>query len=108
MSTPSALPNEFTELWNDALAKFKESTGVDPLTDKLASPIASCKDADEVMIRLDDEMEAFESFRAEDSRWGKLRNNYIKPLVDFVLTVNDVAGEAASAFVCLALNVLVF
>jgi hypothetical protein len=112
-NTPA--PDEFAQPWVDAHAKFKKSTGVDPSTDHLAKPMASCKTADEVLDKLDDEMEAFKDFRAEDSRWGKLRNNYIKPLIDSLLTINDAAGEAASALVsiprtgfCFILTIIVY
>jgi hypothetical protein len=98
MPNPIAL-DEFTQLWADAHAKFKDSTGVDPLTDDLAKTIAGCKTSDEVLDKLEDEMKTFKDFRADDSRWGKLRNKYIKPLIDAVLVVNDVAAEATSAVV---------
>jgi hypothetical protein len=101
MSIPAA-PDDFAKLWADAHAKFKESTGVDPLRDGLAVQLAGCKTSDDVLGKLDDEMKKFDDFRAEDSRWGRLRNDFIKPLLGVVLSVNDVVAEAASAVVRLS------
>jgi hypothetical protein len=98
MSNPPA-PDEFAKLWADALAEFKKTTGVDPLTGGIATQLAGCRTSDDVLAKLDDEMRKFDKFRAEDSEWGKLRNEYLKPLVGVVLSVNNVAGEAASAVV---------
>jgi hypothetical protein len=100
----SAITDEFAKLWANAHAKFKEETGVDPHTDGLATQLAGCKTSDDVLAKLDDEMKKFEDFRAEDSRWGRLRSDFIKPLIDIVLSVNDVAAEAASTVVRLQLN----
>jgi hypothetical protein len=98
MSARSA-PDEFTQLWAEAHAKFKEITGVDLLMDDLAKTMSGCKDADEVLATLDGEMTKFQAFRAGDPQWSRLRNDYIKPLINAVLIMNDAAAEATSAVV---------
>jgi hypothetical protein len=91
--------DEFARLWADALEKYKKQTGVDPLRVEVARRIQDCNSTDAVVVVLDDEMLKFKDFRAEDSRWGRLRNQYIKPVIDVVLGINDAAAGAASTLV---------
>jgi hypothetical protein len=93
------LMEEFDQLWTDALEMFKKQTGVDPLRDGIAQRIGACNSTDDVVNVLDQEMCRFKDFRAEDSRWGKLRNQVLKPVIDVILRINDVAAETASSLV---------
>jgi hypothetical protein len=97
MSLPAT--DEFGQLWTDALEKYKKQTDVDLLKEEIAQQIGACNSADDVVHVLDHEIHAFKEFRAEDSRWGKLRNQVLKPLIDVVLRINDVAAETASSLV---------
>jgi hypothetical protein len=97
MSLP--LTDEFEHLWTEALEKYKNQTDVDPLRDGIAQRIGACNSTDDVVNVLDQEMHRFKDFRAEDSRWGKLRNQVLKPVIDVILRINDVAAETASSLV---------
>ncbi|KZV62474.1 hypothetical protein PENSPDRAFT_617840, partial [Peniophora sp. CONT] len=90
--------NVLASLWTKALENYKNKTGMDPLTHPLTKDLADRKSEDEILQLFETKMQEFESFRASDSRWGKLRNVYLKPAVEVILSLNDALAETASYF----------
>ncbi|KAJ7691803.1 hypothetical protein B0H17DRAFT_1200919 [Mycena rosella] len=91
-----ATANEFDALWTDALNKYSEETGSDLLRSEYAQLFDDCDSVDTVVDALEEEMENFKKFRADDSKWATLRNK-LKPVVHFLLLFNDAVAEAASS-----------
>ncbi|KAJ7610330.1 hypothetical protein B0H17DRAFT_15719 [Mycena rosella] len=91
-----AAANDFDALWTDALNKYSEETGSDLLRSDYAQLFDDCDSVDTVVDALEEEMENFKKFRADDSKWATLRNK-LKPVVRFLLLFNDAVAEAASS-----------
>ncbi|KAJ7691815.1 hypothetical protein B0H17DRAFT_555825 [Mycena rosella] len=91
-----AVANEFDALWNDALNKYSEETGSDLLRSRYAQLFDECDSVDTVLEALEEKMENFKKFRADDSKWATLRNK-LKPVVQFLLLFNDAVAEVASS-----------
>jgi hypothetical protein len=98
-ATPPAFVSEFEKLWFDALNGFVARTGVDPVKHKLLDDARSLDSPDAIADLLEAELSKFQDFRADDSRWGELRNIYLKPIVFATLRLTDIAGELASSLV---------
>lgn len=83
----------FSDLWAEALEKYKERTGFD-IKDKaneLSQKFDSCgNDSGEALAVLED----LPVFRQPDGRstWTKIKNS-LQTVLDVVITLNDVAGE---------------
>ncbi|VDB93432.1 unnamed protein product [Peniophora sp. CBMAI 1063] len=94
--THKSLPmDQFEQLWSQALSDYTKKTKIDlskhPLAKDLAmltSPEAICDVFQEKMKR----------YRKEDTKWGRIRNDYVKPIVNALLIVNETLGETAGNF----------
>ncbi|KAI0032440.1 hypothetical protein K488DRAFT_85862 [Vararia minispora EC-137] len=83
-----AEPINFDSLWAKALKDLKMKTGIDRFV--------NCQSGDDSLFIVDGKMQRFKKIRAEDSKWGKLRNKYAKPSVDTIINFVGTTGDAAS------------
>ena len=99
---PVTTPDDaFRELWLHAVLNLQKNASRDVAQWKSAiQRMDQCRDAEDVCRVLDDMMSSIETFRGTDTIWGKLRNKYLKPVIDVLLLFNDVIGETAASFVC--------
>ncbi|KAJ7922063.1 hypothetical protein B0H13DRAFT_1707918 [Mycena leptocephala] len=93
-----ATPNEFGALWEDALKKYTDQSGINLLKSEFASLFDKCHSESTVVGALETEMDAFKKFRGNDSKWAKLRDK-LKLVVRVLLLFNDTVAEAASSLI---------
>ena len=89
---------DIEQLWQDALEAYNKETKSDLFGCDFADAVFECKSAQDVIDVLQENMEDFKGFRSEDSKWGEIRN-VLTRVVDVVLALNSVAGDAATAAV---------
>ena len=97
----AVVPSAQTSLWLRALKDYKDKTDIDLMSHPLASFLAAPNSPDSICDAFQTRMK---DFRASHSKWGKFRNDYVKPIVELLLVVNKAAGEIASHFVCSTLS----
>ncbi|KZV77396.1 hypothetical protein PENSPDRAFT_747122 [Peniophora sp. CONT] len=85
-------PDLFNRLWSQALSNYTFKTKIDPSKHPLASVLTALRSPEDVCDVFQDEMGRF---RASDSKWGKVRSSYVKPIVEAFIMVNDTLGETA-------------
>ena len=61
--------------------------------------MSECENPEDVCLVLDETMRAFDRFRGTDTLWGNLRNKYLKPAIEVLLSLNGVITETAVYFV---------
>ncbi|VDB84819.1 unnamed protein product [Peniophora sp. CBMAI 1063] len=100
VSETPATASDLSSLWSQAFHKYHDKTGIDPRTHALTKNLANCSTVDEIMHLFDTKMQEFKTFRVGDpnSKWIKLRNDYLKPAVKVVLCLNDAFAETAAYF----------
>lgn len=83
-------------LWERALQNYKTTTGNNPQSHPLAQQLTGQGDltAEKILSLFEGELQKLKKFRADDSKWGKIRNTYLKPALTVILRLND--GFAAS------------
>ncbi|KZV76368.1 ankyrin [Peniophora sp. CONT] len=96
MSTLISSGDTFRDLWDTALKGYSDKTGIDLLKHDYAELFDECDSAEAVTAVIQDELQNFTKFRAEDSKWGIVRQK-LKMVVNFVLKFNDAVAEAASS-----------
>jgi hypothetical protein len=103
---PPGQDTDFGQLWSEAIRRFNERTADHDarlLKGELSTALKRCTTTSVIMDTLEAEMGRFDGFRAADSKWGRLRNDLLKPAVDVILLITETAGELASSFVSLLL-----
>jgi hypothetical protein len=102
MSASNTGAEEFSSLWADAYDKFmgkldkKTRRALGQGNSPLAQEIEQCLSYADVLGAIQRSMRSFDEFRASESRWGQLCNDYVKPFINVLLRLNDAAGEVAS------------
>ncbi|VDC05161.1 unnamed protein product [Peniophora sp. CBMAI 1063] len=87
----------FTELWAEAIKKVEHcDIGKSSQWKSLLDDMASYSSADEVCNRLEDTVKKIQGTRASGSKWGELRNKYLKPTVEGLLVLNNVLSAVSS------------
>ena len=81
-------PRNFSELWNEALHRYKDETGKDLFDHTVANALLSSpSNAEEVMKCLDEQNQAFKAFRGQGQRVRVV----LRTIVDAVLLIKDCA-----------------
>jgi hypothetical protein len=114
MSASNTGGEEFSSLWAEAYDTFlgkldkktRRALGQDD--SPLAQEIDQCLSPAAVLGVIQRSMHSFDKFRASESRWGQLCNDYVKPFINVLLRLNDAAGEAASFAVRAPTSLLLF
>jgi hypothetical protein len=102
MSASNTGAEEFSSLWAEAYDKFmgkldkKTRRALGQADSPLAQEIDQCLSPADVFGVIQRSMCSFDGFRASDSRWGQLCNDYVKPFINVLVRLNDTAGEVAS------------
>lgn len=94
-SAPGAsalLPNDFTQLWDDAKARYRNDTGQDLVDVPFAAELRACNSVDDVIHILDGHDEAFDAFRAHGKKFRKL----IDPVVRILQLIMETGAEVAA------------
>lgn len=95
----TATQDMFNQLWSDALRKYADRTRIDLTRHSLLEPLSACTSPEDICIVFEDKMKQFANFRASDSKWGKLRNTYIKPAVEVLQLLTSSLKEIADLVV---------
>ena len=91
-------PRNFSELWNEALHRYKDETGKNLLDTPTAKAFPSDpRSAEEIMEVFEKQSDAFDTFR--DS--GNKVRGVLRSIVDGVLLIKDCAEGASVSFSCL-------
>ena len=89
---------DIADLWDNALEVYKQDTKTDLLGCDFADELLQCTSTENVLEIIHNEMDSFKAFRAEESRWGKVRA-VLKRVVDVVLIFNDAVAETGASHV---------
>ncbi|VDB95875.1 unnamed protein product [Peniophora sp. CBMAI 1063] len=85
---------QFEQLWSQTLSDYTKKTDIDLSNHPLADVLSGLQSPEDIC---DIFQARIKRFRHDDSRWGRLRNYYVKPIVDALLIINDTLGDAAGA-----------
>ncbi|VDB95871.1 unnamed protein product [Peniophora sp. CBMAI 1063] len=87
--------DQFGELWSQALSDYTKKTKIDLSKHPLAKDLAVLDSPEEIC---DAFRERMKRYRRDGTKWGRIRNDYVKPIVDALLIINKTLGETAGSF----------
>lgn len=65
-------PDHFTQMWNDAKARYKKDTGRNPEDAPFATELIACHSVDDIIHVLDTRENAFRAFRDHGKKFRKV------------------------------------
>ncbi|VDB93439.1 unnamed protein product [Peniophora sp. CBMAI 1063] len=85
----------FGELWTKALSEYMAKTKVDPSKHRLAKLLSGRESPEDVCEIYQKNLE---ESRGSNTKWGIIRNTYLKPIVEVLILINDSMAETAASF----------